>query len=137
MPFNLNTNVHLTKDDGGIVRALEHLQQSFRSVTGLTQTNPSRLGEDYLRKVAEFPNPGSVTSIRQFQMFLLMTAFALHSPKEKSPLQASIISYYQTLLGLPIWEPGFSVTVLSEPLRGTSFISSVNYAVKVDKPSSK
>jgi hypothetical protein len=63
----------------------------------------------------------------------LRLAFA----EEKSPHQASIISYYQTVLGLPIWESGFSVTWLPRPLRGTSSISSVNYAVKVDKPSTK
>jgi hypothetical protein len=59
MSFNLNANVYVTKDDGGVVRALEHLQLPFRSETGLAQTSPSRLGEDYLRSVAaiyEFPN---------------------------------------------------------------------------------
>lgn len=140
MSFNLNTNVYVTKDDGGVVRALEHLQQPFRSETGLAQTNPSRLGEDYLRSVAAiygFPNSWISNLNSPISDVPTDDGLRLAFAEEKSPHQASIISYYQTVLGLPIWESGFSVTVLPGPLRGTSSISSVNYAVKVDKPSTK
>jgi hypothetical protein len=140
MSFNPNANVNVTEDDDGVVRALEHLQQPYRSETGLGQSNPSRLGENYLRNVAKiykFPNSWFTSLNSPVRDIRTDDGVRLVFAEEKSPHQASIISYYQTVLGLPIWESGFSITVLPGPLRGTSSISSVKYNVKVDKPRGK
>lgn len=140
MPFNLNANVSVTRDDSGVVRGLEHLQQPFRSDTGLALSNPSRLGEDYLRSVADIYGflPALISDLNApISNIPTDDGPRLVFAEEKSSHLTITVSYYQTVLGLPIWESGFSVSVLPAPLRGTSSISSVKFCVEIDKPDRK
>ncbi|KAI9781782.1 MAG: hypothetical protein M1839_005775 [Geoglossum umbratile] len=138
MPFHFNENVYATRDDRGAVRSLQHRRQPFVSDTGLAASNPRNLGEAYLRSVA---------SIHGFSPDLISNIYGSISPvptddgvrilfaNEKNKHIVTVISYVQTVLGLAIWESGFSVSILPDPLRGTSSISKVRVNVEVKKPS--
>src|SRR5437016_2458942 len=107
MSFTLNGNVSVTRDDRGVVCSLEHLQQPFKSDTNLGPPNPSRLGEDYLRSVATiYGFPSALTSNLNSPISNLPTDDGprLVFAEEKSLHSTTIVSYSQTVLGLPIWE---------------------------------
>jgi hypothetical protein len=141
MTFNLTLNVAVERDASGVVRSLEHLQQPYTLPAGIAPPTTQALSRQYLMDVAEIfsiptamlqdlgaplsdnPNPHLRPGLR----------FAA----EKLLTQTTIVSYVQTVLGLPIWEAGFSISLLPEPFRGVSSVSSVHLAVDITPPSSE
>ncbi len=137
MPFNLTFNVSVVRDTAGVVRSLEHLQQPYTPPVGLAAPNAQNLAGQYLQDVA------AIYSIPQSMIQNLgaplsptptQDPVSLRFAEEKSLTQTTLISFVQTVLGLPIWEAGFSVSLLPSPLRTVSSVSSVHLDVQITPP---
>jgi len=141
MAFQLTQNVNVERDEDGVVRQLEHLQEPFVPQPNVNlgdagEPTPRAVAEDYLREVApiygisdemlggagdsltdEAPSAGAGAQIRLLE--------------EKPPMMGTTtLSYAQTYQGIPIWEAGVSVTVQESPMRVTSSQSSVHLDVQ-------
>lgn len=137
MAFKLNPNVSVVRDTNGSVVAIEHIQQPYSSGSGLGSSNPRTLGAEYLRNVSHvFGIPNSFLGNLNAPVAAEPTkeGITIRFAEEKSQHVVTTVSYVQTVLGLPIWESGFSVSVLPSPLRATSSVSSVKFDVKVHAP---
>ncbi len=159
MPFELNDNVKIDKDEQGKVQVLDHLQEPFvaaesgemgdvglNEIAGITAstppaTTPQGLAEQYLREVAPLYGidqnmlAGAGTGTGS-ETFALNAATAspdgeLQLAEEKEILGTTTVSYQQTFAGLPIWKAGVSVTILPEPMRVTASQSSVHHDINV------
>ena len=137
MAFRLDPSVSVVRNEDGSVAAIEHIQQPFESGSGLSASNPRALGAEYLRNVSPvFRIPNSF--LRDLNAPVASEpnedGISLRFVEEKNQHVVTTVSYVQTALGLPIWESGFSVSVLPSPLRATSSVSSIKFDVKVNAP---
>jgi len=137
MAFRLDPSVSVVRHEDGSVAAIEHIQQPFESGSGLSASNPRALGAEYLRNVSPvFRIPNSF--LRDLNAPVASEpnedGISLRFAEEKNQHVVTTVSYVQTALGLPIWESGFSVSVLPSPLRATSSVSSIKFDVKVNAP---
>lgn len=139
MALSLTPNVHLEKDASGIVRHLRHMQEPFTSATGLAP-NALSLAHEYVGEIAPLI---SVPAAMLGQLAAAPAGKLTADPVElrlahhKALMETTTVSYAQTVLGLPIWEAGVSVTVHDRPLRVTSAVNTLHYDVKVKRPGPK
>ena len=139
MPFNLTFNVTVIRDAAGVVRSLEHLQQPYTLPAGLVPASAHSLAGQYLRDVADiYSIPQSMIQNLDAPISPVPTQepVTLRFAEEKSLTQTTIVSYVQTVLGLPIWEAGFSLSLLPGALRSVSSVSSVHFDVQITAPRS-
>jgi len=135
MTFTLTPSVYVERASDGIVRQLTHLQQPY--LAGMQTPRP--LAAQYVRDVASIYQlpPGALTSLDSpFQPTNGFTddPVRLYFSGETALLGTSTITYAQTLIGLPIWEAGVSVTIQAGPERVTSSFSTFHHDAKVEPP---
>ncbi|HEY0431176.1 MAG TPA: hypothetical protein VGC61_05140, partial [Pyrinomonadaceae bacterium] len=154
MPFELNDNVKIEKDEQGKVQVLEHLQEPFVSTqtetTGdvtlesapggaapTSPTTPQGLAEEYLREVAPLYGidqnmlAGMGGDALTNESATASQDGELELAEEKDVLGTTTVSYQQTIGGLPVWKAGVSVTILPEPMRVTASQSSVHQNINL------
>src|SRR4051794_23767418 len=111
-------------DDRDDVLHVDHLQQPYVATRSereaLAPVTPQGIAEQYLREVGtreygidESMLPGATTGLTEEDSDRPDSALVL--TEEKEILSTTSVSYQQTYRGLPVWEAGVNVTVLSEP----------------------
>jgi zinc metalloprotease ZmpB len=149
MPFPINANVRVERDDSGNVQHLEHFQQPFvaaatsaeaaaaaeAGVPAATATDAQALAREYLRQVApiyglresELPDDGDAAlSGAAAAPAAAPVGSKLRLTEQKEVLDTTTITYQQTYDGIPVWEAGTSVTIQPAPMRVTASQSSVH-----------
>ncbi|MEU8362765.1 hypothetical protein AB0C27_42800 [Nonomuraea sp. NPDC048882] len=126
MAFELERDVEVELDELGIVRGLEHLERPYLDSDG---PDPVRVAARYADDVAPvYGIPGSMLTDLWTRVGdrPVPEPALLRFAEEKSITQVTIVSFVQTVLSLPIWEAGLSVSLLPDPLRVVASQSSVH-----------
>lgn len=139
MPFDLTGNVNLERDDQGVARSLEHVQQPYLAApTARAAPTPQALAQSYLNEPAVKRAYGLDDALLSDLSAAVPSLAAdrlgaegsrLRVGEEKSLMGTNSVAYQQTFDGLPVWEAGIAVTVQDTPLRVTSSHSSVHQNV--------
>ena len=136
MAFELTPGIEVVRNERGEVVHLQHLQQPYLGEKQ-GQEDPGTLAAEYLRDVADIYKLDR-RLLRQLEappaQRLTGEETRLHQTEVKSVMETRVIAYAETHFDLPIWEAGFSVTILSNPLRVVSSVSTVHLDVEVDRP---
>lgn len=144
MPFQNIKNVNIERDQDGVARQLEHVQEPFVAQPSVGfefggEPSPRAVAEDYLRQVAPIygineqmlasreSDFASLDSSRQSGARIVLA-------EEKPVTGTTTLSYVQTYQGIPVWEAGINVTVQELPTRVTSSQSSVHLDVATEAP---
>ena len=135
MAFQITPAVSIERDQSGVVRSLAHLTQPYTG-EGIVR-NARALADAYLRDVApiyEFP-PAWLSGLGLTPSDTIDDApTELRFAGQQTATGSVTLQYQQTHFGLPIWEAGTSVTLLTDNLRATGSVSSVHPHVEVTKP---
>ena len=137
MAFQITPNVSVTRDSGGVVRQLSHLQQPFLA-EGLAVANPRALSRNYLQEVAPVYSIDSalLSTLDQAVGETLTTdGLELRFGSQNSLLETTVVAYSQTRWSLPIWEAGLGISILSGPQRVTSSRSTLHINPTFHEPS--
>lgn len=139
MPFVLRPGVSVgRRPETGAIYSLEHLEQPYLADT--STDNPKILSSKYLHDVADiYRIPESM--LRNLNDLIgsepTNEPTSLRFRDERTRAITTVVSYVQTISGLPIWEAAFSVTMLPNPLRVVSSTSSVRVDIEIENPSKK
>ncbi len=134
MAFELTPAVRVERDRNGEVRALEHLTQPY---TADRMFNARALANEYVRDVADvyrFPAEWVAAIDRTPAEKMEDEPTQLRFARSDRAGATATVSYQQTHFGLPIWEAGVSVLLLTDTLRATSSSSTVHRDVAVPRP---
>lgn len=141
MSFHITPQVHVDLDPDGNVQSIEHLQQPFPPVSsGAAPDDPVLTCQDYLSATA--PIYGIPQSYLEGLQSSVAARPALTDEPAKLQLAGNprprhrsvIVSFQLTVLGLPVWEAGVSIT-LDEDRRVVNSTSTVKAVVPaVEKP---
>ncbi len=133
--FNAAKDVHIIRDNKGVVRELLHFDKPFVSKA---QT-PKLIAEDYLKKYADVieikveklknlnlpPSQTITNDPEEFRFF-----------EEKQILDnGAVVSFYQTLFGLPVREAGITVNINPQTSKVLSSQSTLHPDLTAQKPS--
>jgi len=135
----VNSNTTVSRDSNGAVVTLEHLAHLFKDTerTAFDVASPCSLANDYLRVAAgvyKFPFSYLDNLDGEIASEPIDEGIGFRFSNERITPNGTNVSYVQTVLGLPIWESRFTVSILSWPLRATNSASSVKTDVEVHKP---
>src|ERR1700761_761742 len=136
MTFHLTPAVEVGCDRQGSVYSLEHIAQPYRHRAPNRRASPQIVAQQYLLNVAAIYSipPSMLKNLNDpISQMPIEAPVGLRFAEQKSPANVTVISYSQTALGLPIWETGFSLSLV-EPLRVVSSYSTVDLNVKVAFP---
>lgn len=139
MPFNLTPNVRVSRDSQGIVRQLIHLQEPYAPGGGAAAT-PKALSAAYLQDAAKLYDlePKWLATLGESVANAVKKEGTQVRFRESKSLQNStVITYQQTIFGLPIWSAHLDVRIHDAPMRVTSSTSFTHHDVKVTPPSAK
>lgn len=143
MTFQLTRNVNVERDEKGVVRQLEHVQEPFvpQPSAGLgdeAELTPRAVAEDYLRQVAPIYGINAGALAGGVEGFAddagpQGAGAEIEFAEEKPMMGTTMLSYVQTFQGVPVWEAGVNVTVQAAPARVTSSQSSVQLDIRADE----
>lgn len=151
MPFELDDNVNVERDNEGHVEHLEHFQKPFvasgaeaftadEATTSGFISSAKDLADQYLRAVAPvyglsdemLPGGGGAEFLTGDETSPTAPPGSKLEPTEpKEIMGTTTVGYQQTYGGLPVWEAGVSVTIQPAPMRVTASQSSVHHDVTV------
>lgn len=136
MPFLLTPNVSVGRNSEDLVYSLEHIVQPYINEATTGPLNTQTLAAQYVLDVAAiYSIPDAMIQNLNDPIGQTPTQepVSLRLAEQKAPANTTVVSYSQTALGLPIWETGFSVTLV-DPLRVVSSNSTVDLNVEVTPP---
>lgn len=131
--FNSARNVYLDLDDQGIVRQLIHTH----APVVISSATPQLAAADYLRQYAEL---FGVSSAQLANLSLEPSPTIENAPVEyrflqqKSQFDTTTVAFYQTDLGLPVWQAGISVQMRQNPFRVLTSQSTLHPDLEVTQP---
>src|SRR5262249_44937864 len=132
--FDLTRNVYLDRDDQGIIRQLLHTHAPVSIQAGTAQLAASeylhRYGELLGVSAAELANL-SLTPSEGVESASVEYRFLT----EKRQFDDATVAYYQTDLGLPVFQAGVAVTMKLNPFRVLSSHSTLHPGLDVKPPS--
>jgi hypothetical protein len=99
--------------------------------------NAQALGEAYLRDVAAIYgiDPSWLDSLAKTPSDVVENAGTeLRFGHQDAITGTATVSFQQTHFGLPIWQAGFTVSMLTGPLRATASLSTLHAAINIRKP---
>jgi hypothetical protein len=138
MAFELSPDVQVDRDDQGHVQLLRHPRVPYTSDrAGLVSPSPGELADRYVAEVAP------LYGIADDQLAdLAGNAFAapvgegvrLRRTGEKSAMDTTVVSYQETVLGLPVWQAVLEVRMFGDPLQVTSSDSTLHRDVQIEPP---
>lgn len=132
--FDIARNVYLDVDENGVVRQLLHTHapvavqaatsqlaaatylEQFRELLGVTFEQLKNLGLSPSKAIEDSPVEYRFST-------------------EKHQFDSSTVAYYQTELGIPVWEAGLAVQMKKNPFRILSSQSTMHPDLKVKAPS--
>lgn len=135
MAFLLSPAVQIERDSTGGVRALNHLGQPYGPIASVL--NAQTLADTYLLDVASIYriDPSWLTSLAKSPSNVLENVGTeLRFGGRDAITGTATVSYQQTHFGLPVWEAGFTVNMLSTPLRATASLSTLHLTIDATKP---
>lgn len=136
MAFTLSPAVQVERDVDGRVRGLNHSGQQYGPLPNVL--NARQLAERYVKDVAEIYGIES-SWLEALNLAPAKTvedaATQLRFVQQSAGKGALTVGFQQTHFGLPVWQGGFTVGMLSGPLRATSSLSTLHDRIDVSKPS--
>jgi hypothetical protein len=135
MAFVLSPSVQIERDAAGRVRGLDHLGQPYGPLALIL--NEPALAEAYLHDVAATYgiNSGWLNALKQRPSETIENAGTeLRLNRSAAITGTATVSFQQTHFGLPIWLAGFSVGMLTGPMRVTSSLSTLHADIKIERP---
>ncbi len=133
--FNATRNVYLDRDDQGIVRQLLHTHAPVASQA----RTPQLVAAEYLNQFGELLG----LTVAQLQNLSQSPSISVENAPveyrfltEKRQFDTATVAYYQTDLGLPVWQAGVAVQMALNPFRVLSTQSTLHPDLKVQRPSS-
>jgi zinc metalloprotease ZmpB len=135
MAFALSPAVQIERDPSGNVRSLNHGGQPYGPIPNVL--NAQKLAETYLNDVAEIYGIDSawLNALGLRPSGTVENAGTeLRFAQQDAVTGTATASFQQTHFGLPVWQAGFTVSMLTEPLRATASLSTLHPAIQVDKP---
>ena len=131
--FNEAAKVHMTRDHGGYVRDLLHIDEPFLS----TARTPQLAAKQYLEKF------GGLLGVPHEQLQNLGLSpedlpveggVEYRLLEEKTQFDATTVVFGQTYFGVKVWEAGLAVQVLENPYRVVSAQSTLHHDLRADFP---
>ncbi|MBZ5621064.1 MAG: hypothetical protein LAQ69_20400 [Acidobacteriia bacterium] len=134
--FNESANVHMNRDDSGIVRDLLHVEEPFVSTARTAQL----AAREYLDAF------GGMLGIPGEQLFRLglrveerpvEAGVEYRLVDEKTQFDTTTVVFSQTCLGVPVWEAAVAVHLMHNPYRVVSAQSTIHQDVRVELASKR
>src|SRR5262249_48776633 len=135
MPFNTSESVQIERDASGRIISLNHLGQPYRAAD--IDVNVQQLGEAYLHEVAVYYgiDPAWLDSLAKNPSDVVEDAGTeLRFGHLDAITGTATVSFQQTHFGLPVWQAGFTVSMLTGPLRATASLSTLHAVIDIPKP---
>jgi hypothetical protein len=135
MAFILSPAIQIERDRTGRVRGLNHLGQPYGPLANVL--NAQRLAETYLHDVATIYgiDPAWLNALAQSPSDVLENVGTeLRLRRHDAITGTATVSFQQTHFGLPVWQAGFTVSMLTGPLRATGSLSTLHAEIKIAKP---
>lgn len=131
--YNATRDVHVNRDDKGVVRDLLHAEQPFVSEA---QT-PQLAAAEYLREYGDLlgvapEETNNLGLTREPDLVDLGGELRFHS--EKKNFDMTTVGYQQTHFGLPVWHGGVSIQMKHAPYRVVSAQSTRHADLNVERP---
>lgn len=139
MPFNITRNVQLSRDAQGVVRQVVHLQEPY-APGGAVAVTPKTLAAAYLHDLADLYKlaPRWLATLSEpVANAVREEGTQVRFRESKGLRNATVITYQQTYLGLPVWNAHLDIRIQQSPLRVTSSTSFTHHDVQVSPPSAK
>ncbi len=131
-------NVHVGRDDEGRIRVLRHPREPFSAEqAGLAEASPRELADAYVRAVLpmyDLSDEHVADLSAPVRRQPVEEGVRLKIDQEKNVLDTVVVSYQQTVLGLPIWQAALQVRMYGDPLRVASSDSTLHHDVRVEPP---
>jgi hypothetical protein len=135
MSFTLSPAVQVERGPDGKVRSLSHSGQPYGIELG--SLSIQQLAKSYLSDVAEIFGIDAkwlgALDLRPSDK-LENAATELRFAQQDAIPGTATASFQQTCFGLPVWEAGFTVFMLTGPLRATGSLSTLHSKVDAHKP---
>ncbi|HEV2175767.1 MAG TPA: hypothetical protein VGW33_00965 [Terriglobia bacterium] len=135
MAFTLTPAVQIERDADGNVRSLNHGGQPYGPLSNIL--NARKLAESYLNDVAGIYgiDPAWLGALDKSPSGTVENAGTeLRFAQQDAVTGTATASFQQTHFGLPVWQAGFTVGLLAEPLRATSSLSTLHAKIDAVKP---
>ena len=136
--FEESPNVHVGRDQAGRARVLRHPRVAFSAQrAGLPESSPRGLADAYVRAVLPIygvPPEQAADLSASLRREPGREGPQLRFGQEKRVLDSVVVSYQQTVLGLPIWQSALEVRMYGDPLRVASSDSTLHYDVLLEPP---
>ena len=131
-------DVHVGRDAEGRVRVLRHPRQAFSAErVGLDEPSPRELADAYVREVAplyELDDEQTSDLAGALRHRPTEEGPRLKADQEKELLDTVVVSYQQTVLGLPIWQSALQVRMYGQPLQVATSDSTLHHDVQIETP---
>jgi hypothetical protein len=131
--FNSARNVYLDLDSQGIVRQLIHTH----APVVVPAATPQLAAADYLGQYAELfgISPAQLANLSLEPSPTIQDApVEYRFLQQKSQFDSTTVAFYQTDLGLPVWQAGISVQMRVNPFRVLASQSTLHPDLEVTKP---
>jgi zinc metalloprotease ZmpB len=135
MAFPLTPSVQIERDPTGRTRSLSHGGQPYGIELGIL--NAQKLAEAYLRDVADIYGIDSnwLNALDQKPSNAISNAGTeLRFAQQSTITGTATVSFQQTHYGLPVWQAGFTASMLAGPLRTTGSLSTLHPKIDAPKP---
>jgi hypothetical protein len=132
--FNSARNVYLDRDEQGVVRQLLHTHAPVAIQAG----TPQLVAADYLHQFGELLGltPAELANLSLTPSISIEDASVEYRfLEEKRQFDSATVAYYQTDLGLPVWQAGVAVQMKLNPFRVLSSQSTLHTDLDVKSPS--
>jgi zinc metalloprotease ZmpB len=131
--FIPSRNVYVDRDDNGVVRQLVHAH----APVGSDARTPQLVAAEYLEHFGDLLGfePRQLTSLGLPPADTIEDApVEYRFLDEKHQFDTTTVAYYQTDLGLPVWQAGVAVQMKENPFRVISSQSTVHPDLGVKRP---
>lgn len=135
MAFTLTPAVQIERDSKGNIRSLNHGGQPYGSIPNVL--NVQRVAEAYLNDVAGIYgiDPAWLGALGLRPSGTVEKAGTeLRFAQQDAVTGTATASFQQTHFGLPVWQAGFTVSMLTGPLRVTGSLNTLHAKIDAPKP---
>jgi len=135
LTFTISQSVQIERDPTNGVRGLNHLGKPYGPVPNIL--NAQELAVAYLHDVATIYgiDPALLNALAQNPSDVVEDGGTeLRYSRQEAITGTATVSFQQTHFGLPVWQAGFTVSMLTGPLRATSSLSTLHATIDIRKP---
>jgi hypothetical protein len=131
--FNSGRNVYLDLDDQGVVRQLIHTH----APVAIAANTPQLAAAGYLRQYADLlgVSPAELANLSLEPSPVIEEApVEYRFLQQKNQFDSTTVAFYQTDLGVPVWQAGIAVQMQTDPFRVLVSQSTRHPDLAVNKP---